>query len=148
MSNKSSNDQGSKMKFQVESVRVNEHGSLARCKSAEIRLDTDMAGNPDAFNPAELLLASITACMIKGIERVTPILKFSLEGVTVKIQGVRQDVPPRMESISYEIYVDTDESDQRLELLHDNVKKFGTVFNTVAPGTEIKGVMLRTEKQI
>lgn len=35
----------------------------------------------------------------------------------------------------YEIVVDTDESDLRLELLHDNVKKFGTVFNTVARGT-------------
>lgn len=137
-----------KLTFHVESARVDEHGSLARCKSAEIPLDTDLAGNPDAFNPAELLLAAITACMIKGIERVTPILKFSLRGVTVSIQGVRQDVPPRLESITYEIVVDTDESDQRLELLHDNVKKFGTVFNTVAPGTDLTGVMQRTEMKI
>ncbi len=129
-----------KLTFHVESARVDEHGSLARCKSAEIRLDTDMAGSADAFNPAELLLAAISACMIKGIERVAPILKFSLRGVTVRIDGVRQDVPPRLESITYEIVVDTDESDQRLELLHDNVKKFGTVFNTVAPGTDLTGV--------
>ncbi|HQZ96276.1 MAG TPA: OsmC family protein [Pyrinomonadaceae bacterium] len=135
-----------KLTFHVESARVDEHGSLARCKSAEIRLDTDMAGNPDAFNPAELLLAAITACIIKGIERVTPILKFSLRGVTVRIEGVRQDVPPRLESITYKIVVDTDESEQRLELLHDNVKKFGTVFNTVAPGTDLTGVMQRTER--
>ncbi|MGB5015012.1 MAG: OsmC family protein [Pyrinomonadaceae bacterium] len=134
----------SKMQFYVESARVDEHGSLARCKSAEIRLDTDMAGNPDAFNPAELLLAAITACMIKGIERVTPILKFSLRGVTVRIKGVRQDVPPKLESITYEILVDTDEPDHRLELLHDNVKKFGTVFNTVAPGSSLTGVIRRT----
>lgn len=133
------------MEFHVESARIDEHGSLARCKSAEIRLDTDMAGNPDAFNPAELLLAAITACMIKGIERVTPILKFSLRGVTVRIDGVRQDVPPKMESITYEIIVDTDESDNRLELLHENVKKFGTVFNTISTGTEILGVMRRTQ---
>lgn len=133
----------SKMTFHVESERVSEHGSTARCKNAEIALDTDMAGNPNAFNPAELLLAAITACMIKGIERVTPMLKFSLSGVKVRIVGVRQDVPPKMESIKYEIIVDTDESDQRLELLHDNVKKFGTVFNTVAPGTTLEGVLRR-----
>ena len=141
-------NQPKKLTFHIESTRVDEHGSLARCKLAEIPLDTDMAGRADAFNPAELLLAAVTACMIKGIERVTPLLKFSLRGVTVKIDGVRQDVPPRLESITYEILVDTDESDQRLELLHDNVKKFGTVFNTVAPGTELTGVMRRTEKQI
>ena len=94
------------------------------------------------FNPAELLLAALSACMIKGIERVVPILKFELRGVQV-VNGVRQDVPPKMESIRYEIIVDTDESDRRIDLLHDNVKKFGTVFNTVAPGTDLAGVMHR-----
>jgi len=48
-----------------------------------------------------------------------------------------------MESITYEIIVDSDESDLRLELLHDNVKKFGTVFNTVTPGTQLSGVLRR-----
>jgi hypothetical protein len=27
--------------------------------------------------------------------------------------------------------------------LHDNVKKYGTVFNTVAPGTNLSGVLRR-----
>jgi len=119
------------------------HSSRAVCKSAEIALDTDLAGNPAAFNPAELLLAALSACMVKGIERVVPILKFQLRGVEVVVDGVRQDVPPRMESIRYEIIVDTDESEQRLALLHENVKKYGTVFNTVAPGTELAGTLRR-----
>ena len=102
-----------------------------------------MAGNPQAFNPAELLLAALSACMIKGIERVTPILKFALRGVEVRVHGERQDVPPRLESIRYEIIVDTDEPDRRLDLLHENVRKYGTVFNTVSPGTELTGVMHR-----
>ena len=59
------------------------------------------------------------------------------------MDGVRQDVPPKMESITYEIIVDSDEPDRRLELLHDNVKKYGTVFNTVAPGTQLSGVLRR-----
>jgi len=134
-----------KMTFHVESRRVDAHGSLARCKNAEIVLDTDMAGNPGAFNPAELLLAAISACMIKGIERVVPILKFELRGVSVIVDGVRQDVPPKMESIRYEIIVDSDESDQRLALLHQNVKNYGTVFNTVAPGTDLSGTLRRRE---
>lgn len=132
-----------KLTFDVVSVRLSAHASEARCKQAVIPLDTDLAGNPQAFNPAELLLAALSACMIKGIERVTPILKFEHRGVEVHIHGVRQDVPPRMESISYEIHVDTDEPDRRLDLLHDNVKKYGTVFSTVAPGTTLSGVLLR-----
>ena len=132
-----------KLVFDVIAQRLSAHASQASCKRATIALDTDMAGNPDAFNPAELLLAALSACMIKGIERVAPILKFELRGVEVRVHGVRQDVPPRMESISYEIEVDTDEPEHRLALLHENVKKYGTVFNTVAPGTDLSGVMLR-----
>jgi hypothetical protein len=33
--------------------------------------------------------------------------------------------------------VGTDEPDARLELLHQNVRKYGTVFNAVAPGTAL-----------
>lgn len=132
------------MRFHVETVRLGAHGgSVARCRQAEITLDTDLAGNPNAFNPAELLLAALSACIIKGIERITPMINFSLHGIEVKVDGVRQDAPPGMESITYEIVVDTDESDRRLELLHDNVKKFGTVFNTVAPGTHLTGILRR-----
>ncbi len=132
-----------KLTFKVESTRLDSDGSEARCKDAAIPLDTRLAGRRDAFNPAELLLAALSACMIKGIERVVPILKFELRGVSVTIEGVRQDAPPKMESITYEIVVDTDESDRRIELLHENVRKYGTVFNTVAPGTELHGTMRR-----
>jgi len=132
-----------KMTFAVRARRIDAHGSEATCKSASITLDTDLAGRADAFNPAELMMAALAACMLKSIERVAPILKFNLRGVEVRLNGVRQDVPPRMESIDYEILVDSDESDHRLELLHDNVRKYGTVYNTVSPGTTLAGVIRR-----
>lgn len=132
-----------KMNFHVETSRVDSHSSLSRCKSAEIVLDTDMAGNPNAFNPAELLLSALSACIIKGVERVAPILHFQLKGIQVIVDGIRQDVPPKMESIRYQIIVDTEESDDRLRLLHENIKKYGTVFNTVAPGTDLAGEIRR-----
>lgn len=129
--------------YQVIAERVDAHGSTAYCKDAEITLDTDVQNRDDAFNPAELLLAALSGCIIKGIERVTPMLKFELRGVEVRVTGVRQDTLPKMESIRYEIIVDSDESDRRLELLHENVQKFGTVFNTLAPGTQLTGVIKR-----
>ncbi|WP_082443705.1 OsmC family protein [Stenotrophomonas sp. Leaf70] len=132
-----------KMTFAIRARRIDDHGSEASCKDATLQLDTGLAGRSDAFNPAELLLTALSACMLKGIERVTPILKFQLRAVEVRIDGIRQDVPPRMEQIRYEILVDTDEDDRRLALLHDNVRKYGTVFNTVAPGTDLAGTLRR-----
>jgi hypothetical protein len=43
--------------------------------------------------------------------------------------------------------VDTDERDRRLELLHQNVMKFGTVYNTVAVGTELVGTLRRAGQE-
>ncbi|WP_284728034.1 OsmC family protein [Sphingomonas psychrolutea] len=134
---------GVMLEYRVEARRVDSHGSVATTKEAEIRLDTDPAGRLDAFNPAELLLASVAACMIKSIERVTPMLKFDLRGVVVKLHGVRQDSPPKITSITYELIVDTDEPQQRLELLHRNVGKYGTIFNTVAEALVLEGSIRR-----
>lgn len=132
-----------KMTFDVVSRRIDGHGSVAECKDATVTLDTALAGRRDALNPAELLLAALSACMIKGIERVAPTLKFSFRGVEIRVHATRQDVPPRLERIDYAIIVDTDEDEHRLELLHENVKRYGTVFNTVAPGTILSGVLRR-----
>jgi uncharacterized OsmC-like protein len=131
------------LSYSVRTRRINALGSESVCKEARITLDTGAQGRNDAFNPAELLLAALSACMIKGIERVAPLLKFGFRGIEVRLSGVRQDAPPKMERIDYEILVDTDEPDRRLELLHDNVRRYGTVFNTVAPGTELNGSLRR-----
>jgi uncharacterized OsmC-like protein len=131
------------LEYRVGARRIDAHGSVASTKEAEVILDTDINGRPDAFNPAELFLAAIAACMIKGIERVTPMLKFDLRGVEVKLHGVRQDSPPKMVSVDYELIVDTDEDDRRLDLLHLNVRKFGTISNTVADAAKLEGVIRR-----
>ena len=140
---RSAKEVGPMLEYQVSAKWVDSHGSVASTKDAEIILDTDIRGRADAFNPAELFLASIAACMIKGIERVTPMLKFNLRGVEVKLHGVRQDSPPKMVSVDYELIVDTDEDDRRLELLHLNVRKFGTISNTAAAALKLEGVIKR-----
>jgi len=131
------------MDYHVIATRLDEHGSEARTKDAVIVLDTDVKGRKDAFNPAELLLASLAACMIKGIERVSPMLQFQLRGVKVAIHAVRQDSPPLITEIHYELMIDTDETDQRIELLHTNVRKYGTISNTIARSTRLEGTIRR-----
>ena len=117
----------------------------AFCKEAEIPLDAALQGRTDAFNPAELLLAAISACMTKGSLRAAKLNNFEIRGIEVKLKGTRQDAPPRMARIEYELLVDTDEPDRRLELIHRNVLKFGTVTSSVAAGTELTGHIGRLE---
>lgn len=131
------------LEYRVSARRLDAHGSEATTKDARLTLDTDMKGRADAFNPAELFLASIAACMIKGIERVAPMINFSFRAVEVRLHGVRQDAPPMIVAVDYEIIVDTDEDDRRLELLHTNVRKYGTISNTVAKATKLEGTLRR-----
>ena len=45
--------------------------------------------------------------------------------------------------MEYELIVDTDESDRRLEILHVNVMNYGTIYNTVAEAIELEGKIRR-----
>ncbi|MGZ8376053.1 MAG: OsmC family protein [Gemmatirosa sp.] len=129
--------------YTIDARRTSSTRAVARCKDATIDLDTALAGSTSAFNPAELLLAAVAACMLKGIERMVPMLHFDVRGAEVRVRGVRQDRPPKLVAISYELTVDTSESDARLELLHQNLRKFGTIYNTVAAGVALEGVIRR-----
>ncbi|MCU0909169.1 MAG: OsmC family protein [Rhodobacteraceae bacterium] len=131
------------MEYRVHARRIDAHGSLAVAKAAEITLDTDLGGRRDAMNPVELLLSALAACMLKGIERVVPMLDFRLDGAEVALEAVRQDAPPKLTLIRYEIVVDSPEPDRRLELLHRNVLKYGTISNTLAGAVPLTGTLRR-----
>lgn len=50
-----------------------------------------------------------------------------------------------MTNISYELVVDTPENDRRIELLHENVRRYGTIYNTLAAATQLSGTVRRAE---
>lgn len=127
------------LEYHVSAHRLDSHGSLVAAKEASLVVDTDLAGRNDAFNPAELLLAALAACILKGAERVLPVLDFKLRGLAVELHAVRQDSPPKLISIDYVITVETDETEHRLELLHTNIRKYGTISNTLALAVPIVG---------
>lgn len=50
-----------------------------------------------------------------------------------------------MIQIDYEIVVDTDETDQRIDLLRRNLQKYGIIYNTLAGATELSGSIRRKD---
>jgi len=52
---------------------------------------------------------------------------------------------PKMIRIDYDIVVDTDETDARIDLLHRNLQKFGTIYNTLAGATDLTGTIRRKD---
>jgi uncharacterized OsmC-like protein len=131
------------LSFSLQAKRNNSSGSLVTAKSVELTIDTSLAGRPDALNPVELLLASQAACFIKGIERLAPTLEFDFRGVQVFLEADRPENEARIAQIRYQVVIETDESDQRIALMHKNLQKQGTIYNTLSAGTELVGSVTR-----
>lgn len=127
------------MTFEVTANRIDAGGSRVHSKQAELVIDTSMVGRSDALNPVELLLASLSACIIKGIERVAGTLGVVYHSVNVTLTAHRPVDEARIEDITYVIRVGTDADQAKLELLHKNLMKFGTIYNTVKSGTRLSG---------
>lgn len=84
------------LEYAIDAQRVDASGSVALVRQARVLLDTSPAGRSDVFNPAEMLLAALAACIIKSAERAMPLLGFKLRAMNVRLHAVRSDSPPRI----------------------------------------------------
>jgi uncharacterized OsmC-like protein len=106
-----------------------------------IPVDATWASNepPSAPGPAELLAAAFAACLMKNLERSSALLSFRYEHADIDVRARRQDVPPRFVEIEYELHLVTDEDERRVDLVHRNLRQFGTVYNTLAAVCDVHG---------
>ena len=118
-------------------------GGLAYAEANNDKIEFDAsAGRKDNLpNPAELLLSSLAACMLKNVERFSSLLKFDYSDAQVQVIGERNDSPPFMKSIKYTLKVDSEMDLQKLNLLHKNILKFGTITNTLAKALDLSGTI-------
>ena len=123
------------------------HGKI-RCNTADIKADTGSISDGFRPGPAELLCASLAACLLKNIERYSEMLPFQYDVASVEVEAERQDSPPQMTRMHYRIEIATDEPDHRVELLHRNIRKFGTITNTLAAACELTGEMVAHRSQL
>ena len=98
------------------------------------RLDT-LAG------PADILCAALCACILKNVERFSHLLSFRYESASIEVSAERDEPPPRIVSMRYLLRVVTDEPPSRVELLHRNICKYGTITNTLAAACELSGTI-------
>jgi len=125
--------------YDVKAEQILPHVSTSRAKRAQIYFDSSPGQSEHLMNPAELLLSAFAACIIKNIERFADILHYSCNDVTVRVHGVREGPPPRITQVTYEIELWTDAPVRKVDLLHHNLRKYGTIFNTVAAACDVSG---------
>jgi uncharacterized OsmC-like protein len=114
--------------------------AAAQLGSEPVTLDTAWAAPPSGLaGPAELLTAAFAACLLKNVERASQMLPFQYRHAAVDVTARRQDDPPKFVEITYELRLDTDEPERRIDLLHRNLRRYGTVYNTLAAVCAVDG---------
>jgi len=110
-----------------------------------IAFDASWASEPSGLpGPAELLASALAACLLKSLERSGQLLPFRYEGAEVDVSARRQDAPPKFAEITWEMRLVTDEPEHRVDLLDRNLRRFGTVYNTLSAACAIEGRILTT----
>lgn len=109
--------------------------------AATIPFDGSQTVGDEVPGPAHLLASALAACVLKNVERFSQMLPFEYSGASVEVVLERQDNPPRIIRASYELEVDTDEAADRCRLLHKNIRKYGTISNTLALACTLAGSM-------
>ena len=111
--------------------------------SVTIAIDASWAEGPSGLpGPAELLASAFSACLLKNLERAGQLLDFHYENAEVDVVARRQDSPPKFVEVSYEMRITTSEPQRRIDLIHLNLRKFGTVYNTLAAVCEVHGTLV------
>jgi uncharacterized OsmC-like protein len=135
------------LRYEVDASIVGPGVSEGRCKRSTVRFDSSPAQGDDLPGPAELLALAFAACVLKNVERFSELLPFEHSGARVRVTAERQETPPRFTRMHYELRVATNEPPERVDLLHRNLAKFGTVYNTLASACEVTGEVVAEEPE-
>ena len=128
--------------YTVDARLLGDGRAEAEAKRATIAFDAAPAGGDELPGPAELLATAFAACLLKNVERFSAMLSFQQSGARVHVTATRQSSPPRFTAVDYELRLVTGESDARLDLLHRNLRRHGTVYNTLAAVCAVDGTVV------
>lgn len=129
--------------YAVSARTLTSGGAQADTGTETILFDASWGAGPSGLpGPAELLAAAFAACLLKNLARARQFLSFRYDHAEVDVSARRQDAPPKFTEITYELRVATSEPQHRIDLLHRNLRRYGTVYNTLAAGCDVHGQVI------
>jgi uncharacterized OsmC-like protein len=111
-------------------------------KSGEVTFDTSAGQSATLPGPADLLVTAFAACVLKNVERMSGMQPFTYHGASIDVTAEREVNPPRIARIDYRLIVETDEPDRKMQLLHRNIARQGTIYNTLERACEVSGELV------
>lgn len=134
------------MKYTIQANSSSHNSGSIAIKETKINFGTTPESANILANPAELFLASFSACILKNVERFSSLMKFEYSKAEIEVSATRLEKPPRMDEISYELKIYSKDSKLNTNLLKKNIEKFGTIYNTVQSSCSIVGEIIKIDE--
>ncbi len=125
--------------YHVEAQILGNGVAEVTAQQSRIEFDSSSGRSESLPGPAELLCSAFAACVLKNVERFAELMPFRYSAATIQVEAEREAPPPRFARIHYVLTVTTDETERRVDLLHRNISKHGTVYNTLAASCDVTG---------
>ena len=135
------------MKYYCKASSFSKTKASVEIKKSEIVFGITPEQANDLPNPAELLLGSFSACILKNVERFSSILNFEYSKAELSVNGLREEKPPKINEINYELVIYSNDDNLNTDLLQKNIEKFGTIFNTLKSSCTIVGEIKKISEQ-
>jgi uncharacterized OsmC-like protein len=129
----------SSMNYTVTVTRQDERRAVAAARGHELTLNIKKGDGSAGFNAAETLLAALGACVLTNVNAIATKMRLQLNDVQMRFTAVRQDEPPILTEIRYELVLDSPEPPAKLEELYRLSVKWGTVTSTLMQGLTPQG---------
>ena len=129
------------MEYIISASSSSKSTASIKIKESEINFGIVPESSDTLPNPAELFLASFSACILKNIERFSQLMNFTYTKAEIVVKATRVEKPPRMDAVNYELKIYSRDKKLNIDLLKKNIEKFGTIFNTVKSSCTINGTV-------
>lgn len=132
------------MKYSIKASSTSKNKASINVKQSEFLFGITPESDELLANPAELFLCSISACILKNVERFSELMSFEYSKAEITVTATRLEKPPRMDEIQYDLVIHSQDSSLNIDLLQKNIEKFGTIVNTVKASCTILGKITKT----
>lgn len=122
------------LNYTVTVARQDERRAVATTRGHELTLNVKKGDGSAGFNAAETLLAALGACTLTNVNTIAAKMRLQIDHAEMRFSATRQDEPPILTEIQYELILESPEPADKLEELYRLAVKWGTVTSTLAQG--------------
>lgn len=135
------------MKYFSKASSISKINASIQIKESKIVFGTTPESADNLPNPAELFLGSLSACILKNVERFSLLMNFEYSSAEITINATRLEKPPRIDDVNYELKIFSEDNNLNIGLLKKNIEKFGTIFNTIKSSCSLSGEVKKIENK-